>query len=247
MPDQKNREQAGSQTNRGREPAEQSPVNSPPHDKKAKKRRSNSRDKYWPTPQVTRRITLIIEAGLLCVGVVYSFFTFQQWQAMREQIHIAKTQIQTSENDRRAWIVPVYMKLEKALAVDEPPEVTIQAKNSGQTLAYDAQSEGRIFTSLGEAPKKEMMPVSEHEPGRESKIIVAPDGGMITTYGAPFEMNQGMLDEIRSGNVFLYSTGRITYRDAFNKIHHTTFCYWITGKDIDKLNMRACGAGNSAD
>src|SRR5262249_33209425 len=148
------------------------------HRKKTKKRTNSSKGKYWPTPHLTRRITLFTEAGLLIVGVAYSVFAYQQWVVMRKQLKLTKYQIDQTERDRRAWVVPLTATLKKKLAVGEAPIVQITCRNSGQTLAYDVKVRTAISVNEGEAQIEMLKQAPRRDPDSPDKtsLIVPPNG-----------------------------------------------------------------------
>jgi len=78
------------------------------HRKKGKKRTGGTKGNYWPSPLTTRRITLVTEAGLLVVGVAYSFFAYQQWRATTDAVKAARESViqtkQSAHLDQRAWV-----------------------------------------------------------------------------------------------------------------------------------------------
>src|SRR5438093_11377802 len=115
------------------------------HRKKSKKRTSDSKSKYWPSPTLTRRITLCTEAGLLVVGVAYTFFACYQWRAMRAQVAITQAQLQSIRDEQRAWVSPVLTRLANPLAVGQKPTATIECRNTGKSLAFDVQITGQIM------------------------------------------------------------------------------------------------------
>jgi hypothetical protein len=65
---------------------------------------------------------------------------------------------------------------------------------------------------------------------------------LMTSADAPF--SEGDVDKLRSGDYVLYLYGKIDYRDAFSRLHHTTFCQYIM-PDLKTVNH--CDKGNNAD
>jgi hypothetical protein len=225
-------------------------VNDPGEDQKRQKVEKKPRSKPYISNQAFRWITLAVDVLVFAAVAIYSFFAYQQWQAMRDQIRIAEVQLESANQEQRAWLTVVGAKLTKPLVVGQRPSVTLEIQNSGKTLAYDMQIGGGLLIteerlSGKEGPYDDPARYQNHD---FSKGLVAPHAVAGSTRELEIELSKSDFEGLRNGKMFLYNAGIIVYRDTFKVLHKTTYCYWMSGKDdLETLQLHNCGYGNTAD
>ncbi len=217
--------------------------------------------KYRINPYQFRCATLIFDGLLVLVGVVYSFFAYQQWQAMSGQLtemrksneattsaaRSAEASVrqakETAHLDQRAWVA-----LEKVDVVPEAGKglrITATIKNTGKTFAK--HTEGCV------SPEECVKGTNPYFGLEEKRIscggatigLLAPNGefsGILNhSSGSVVEAS---LPAIKSGEVRFFLHGRIDYEDIFGCKHWTTFCGVLNS---DLTSFRSYGTHNEAD
>lgn len=208
------------------------------------------RGKAYITDQAFRWITLTVDVLVFAAVAIYSFFAYQQWQAMREQIRIAQVQLESANQEQRAWLTVIGANLTKPLVVGKRPSVTLEIQNSGKTLAYDVQIAGGILIteerlSGKEGPYDDPARYANHD---FSKGLLAPHAVAGSTHELEIELSQSDFEGLRNDKMFLYTAGTIVYKDTFKIPHKTAYCYCMIGKDdLETLQLHNCGYGNTAD
>lgn len=247
MPDQDDRQKASGESDASRESGEHPPFDSATHDKKTKKRRRNAKAQYWPAPQVARRITLILEAGLFVVGAIYSFFSYQQWKATADAAKAATASVQQAREsahiDQRSWI--------GAVAIDGTPspnsrfKIDVTLKNTGKTFAKNVTVKSAILRSKNwKIPDFDAL-LKPIEP--KGQGILAPDGEFHSVMTTPDNITEQELLDIEVGDVTLYIFGQTTYEDVFFCKHWTHFCFVLAGDREAGWKHNAYQSYNEAD
>lgn len=187
---------------------------------------------------------------LILVGTVLLFATLLlTLQANRAAVRAAKAAEGTVEVTRdiarrqlRAY-VGTELTVLKDLAAGKCPEMRIIIKNFGQTPAYDIASWSEMEIMK---PSEARFVLTKSKPG--GKKVLNPS----STYSNYARKDEPLTDAefeiIQSDTARLYWFGELTYRDAFDELHTTTFRYECGGERLLSLgNMALSNDGNTAD
>lgn len=158
-----------------------------------------------------------------------------------------QSQLDAFQSDTRPWVVVAQAKLEKPLAIGEKPRVQFSFINSGRSPALNVDAVATVI-ALQSITEKELNAGSHGE--IQSKMTLGPNGTGVSTCEANFVIpDSTAIEDVRNGSVTIYAKGEIEYWDTSQPArgHHTKFCWWINGADLDTLNLHACAIGNTAD
>lgn len=223
---------------------------------------------------IPRRQTSFTGWLLVVITATYAFFSYHQWEAVRESNRLTVEAInqaaavaksseastveslrltreglritrETDEVSRRAWLTVKTASLAKPLAKGEAPIVLLEVVNSGKSPAVDVILAGSVFSRA--VPPSQDAPREIAGPD-SSRTAVGPDA-MITipmTASEPIS-EQEQIDAIRHGPWRLYARGVIAYHDALRTPHKTTFCFRLKSDDFDRGVMGACERGNTVE
>src|SRR6266853_920575 len=121
MPDQEKGENQESDPEGTRKSPDNSTSESLADNKKPQRISHKSKKKCRITGYGFRCIGLIVEILVFFAVAVYGFFSYQQWQAMRQQLTL----------NERAWVA--IAGVEGFPEVDKPLKVTVKFTNTGKT------------------------------------------------------------------------------------------------------------------
>jgi hypothetical protein len=155
--------------------------------------------------------------------------------------------METSRRDQRAWLTIDAVNLPKPLAVGENVVVLIQVRNSGKTPAREV---GVLGTVISRSSFSEVNVTDNATQGLNSRLLVGPNTISVVPLDSDEPVrSQVQIDLIMSGPWRLYAKGIIVYRDIFNLDRHTSFCFFLDGKELKRgTNAWAgCAQGNWAD
>ena len=211
---------------------------SPRTDTESEKERSQGDEKssadWW--------LMLFTGALVLVGGVQVGVFGLQS-RRLRQTVEQMKI---TEERQLRAYVqAAISPNSINLITAGQIASLPISIKNSGQTPAYDVELEGRIipydYPLLGNLPD---FPKSTDA----VRVVINPGQELPTTLRAD---NEWTKDEIHlfkcRESIRLYAYGRITYRDAFDKIRHTSFRLMEAEKGVDRVRFTYCYQGNEAE
>jgi hypothetical protein len=179
------------------------------------------RDKRWRHPQV-------IVNGILAIAALITL-AFYAWQ-----LHI---NTKTVELDQRAWVTISSVYLDKLIAIDEAPKISMVLANSGKSPALDVQVSGRCGYGIAPPPFSTGDPVK----GVSTPMVLGPNEKMTVRPRSEVPvLSAEVVEQLRNSSIRLFIKGWISYRDIFNKPHRTAFCFAADAKELDELNMETC-------
>lgn len=156
-----------------------------------------------------------------------------------------ETQRASNERQLRAYV------LVDAASVTKfdtgPTEAHVILKNYGQTPAYDFEA---VFViEMTDFPRKHSYSLDGSAAPSPNVVVLGP--GAIA-HGYPFTkrpLTTGEVADVKNGSGAIYVFGTATYRDAFQKLRHTSFRYFYGGTagTRDGGFMQPAQGGNSAD
>jgi hypothetical protein len=170
--------------------------------------------------------------------------------AAKEAKHAVKQARDSEYLDQRPWVTVIYVQLVEAPAVNQFPQVTIFAVNSGKTPALETEFYAKVFIKTFAWPEDVQL---ESPAWRTSKITVAPGNHppAQSSFKAMDPINEEQLPLLIEGGLDIYISGAIEYKDHWGKVvHHTYFCFRVSGEDLKRtptINMNAHAYGNTAD
>jgi hypothetical protein len=133
----------------------------------------------------------------------------------------------------RAYVYPAVRLKKFSLTV--PCEVTIAAKNAGQTPARDVEIQGVVFIDRLPLPDHYTAPEpKEHPSGRHSKSTLYPGSEIFADLISvdilrPHAVARLTALPIQTG---MFAAGSIHYRDIFGFKRVTTFCWFVESQDM---------------
>jgi hypothetical protein len=175
----------------------------------------------------------------------------KQATAMAESAKAARDNLIASE---RAWVGPRNAKIEGAVEIGKPIDVTVEYANTGhepgQNFVYsiDGFQETEDDDKDGTAMKK-MSAFFEACKNSKSTIVgqvVFPTSGF-SAYNLGVKLNaETITQELVDGKTTLIVQGCFLY-DSFSAYRHTYFCYYYNSKKTKPANLNICNIGDSAD
>jgi hypothetical protein len=148
---------------------------------------------------------------------------------------------ETAERQLRAY---VHISAARALPRGDRIDYYIEAKNYGQTPAYDVRL--RYIIALRDFPPAE--PFSYPDGPLVSSAVLPPDTPMHDAFTPDQVLGPNQKRRFLAGEVAIYVFGIITYVDIFRRRRTTEFRYMCGGNvGLDsKGALRICEEGNSA-
>jgi hypothetical protein len=174
----------------------------------------------WYTPSV------LIQIGLLVVGILYTLFAKRQWEAIKEQARLTE---ETLIADKRAFVFADGLQ-----RIFDPPDTSGVynwrlrpiVRNSGSTPTRDLESHVHCEIRNDPLPSDYTFVYDQADIG---KGMIGPQSA-VTGGVVPSRMPITPQDIIDSqhGRRFIYLWGRIQYFDVFaNTPRHTTHFCWL--------------------
>ena len=180
-----------------------------------------------------RVYTLIFDGLLVVVGAIYSFFAYQQWQAMKKQVTI----------ESRAWVALVEITPISKPQENNPYQIKIRIENSGKSFAKNV----RLVTRLGIIPSGQRADFSNEATTEWNSKGLLPPGTSLTQTMSPYQsknLTREQADAINFGTMAVFISGKVLYYDIFHCEHWSTFCYSLIPSSGD---YEACKEHNEAD
>jgi hypothetical protein len=194
-----------------------------------------------------RWLILAVDFLIFVAAVIYSVFSYRQWQAMNDQLGEMKKMTANARLDQRPWVNVHSAKLSKPLEVGDAPVANFNVTNSGKTPALNGRMFGIILsaepnmgfdTSLDPAKLGADFTHFVIAPGRTNEVT-AP-------YGPANPISkQSDIDDIRNGKKCLFFIGHIFYEDVFGETHSTEFCAKMCSDLFDSRTFILCNEGNT--
>jgi hypothetical protein len=238
-------------------------INNPASSSDGKKK-----EKHWP-----QRIEAVCAVMLVLITGTYTYYTRGQLRLTREAVRQSKADnaaaiaaqqklaqdslIKSQENfdksasdardafrdDQRAWVGPISITAPEVKAGSPIPTIGIVIKNSGKTpaLRFASNITMRVFRK-----NEPFRPIFTSPTGPPSIDVVQPNMGMLLNTGAAkTPLTDTDITAFHNREFFIYFFGKLTYVDAFKRIHHTTFCVFYD--PVTLKEMQSCNAYNTAD
>jgi hypothetical protein len=195
----------------------------------AAEKQANAYKESWDSPSV------LVQVGLLVVGIAYSIFAALQWSAIKEQGFISRQQLEQTE---RAFVFLKEIRVDKI--VDPTRSRVLQFRflpqweNSGTTPTKKLHSHVNWYCQPTTLTKGFwFLPIGDltpHEYVLGPKVIIGS-----VTLDVPIEY----LRNVRYDEAHLYFYGWAIYRDIFSDTpeHRTRFCYKLVvmSGDLDSV------------
>jgi hypothetical protein len=175
----------------------------------------------------------------------------KQASAMADSAKAARDNLIAAE---RAWVGPRNAKIEGAIEVGKPVEVTIEYANTGHEPAQNFFSAVDTFAVTDAEDKNgaSLRKMSEYfEKCKNSRNmivgqVVFPTSGF-STYNLSIKSDPSFItQELLDGEKILVVQGCFLY-ESFNAFRHTYFCYFYNSKRSKTSNLSICAIGDSAD
>lgn len=148
---------------------------------------------------------------------------------------------ETAERNQRAYVMVAKGRV--TLEVGQFPSFKITLKNFGRTPAYDVVHWSNVGFDFFPATEEFDWGVREDRPVRGP---LAP-GAKLHSYpvrSRPLAAHE--LEELQAGDVALYVTGTVTYRDVFGESQVTQYCLFVGGPAGAARDMAPYHDGNHA-
>jgi hypothetical protein len=212
--------------------------------------------KWWNRSRISVFLTLVIA----CTTITYAFFSYQQWQTMRQQLELSE----------RPWVGPFAdATVKRALTRGQSMLAELCVTNTGHSPGLDINISpgfmipGEPPTQFGVLPKW----LNNSNCAQESEMDQSiPQGPNVTVIGRGFltifpnsrlcfdapstipvtgdATSDARVDRVLTGTDTLYLSGCIIYDDTLGKHHWTSFCQ---DYDLKSGTFRICPIHNSTD
>lgn len=211
------------------------------------RRENKSRKQHYITNYRFRWIALGLDFLVFVAVAVYSFFAYQQWQAMSGQLREMRKSTEATHLDQRAWVAAAVTS--SGFEVGKEFVATITVRNTGKTFAKDV----RVFCRSDAIARGETQPdfAKYDDTGvarpENTSALLAPGMELIFTLGdkdGARKLTAEHLALLKSGEHIVWVHGKITYKDVFKCDHWTTFCVKL---NPSTLQFASCEAYDDAD
>lgn len=153
-------------------------------------------------------------ATWLAANLLAGTLLIQAWQlwVIRDQ----------EKRQLRAYVIAGITK-PLTLAPEKPVTAYLLAQNVGQTPVKDLSVRATIFTGALESVYHSL-PSDDRLPVIQARAFFGKDYDLKIT--SLENLKQTVIDQVGK-SVFIVFVGVMTYKDVFDKVHHTQFCrYW---------------------
>ena len=188
-------------------------------------------------------LVVIFTYGLFLATVWLVWATLKLWKAGDEQLrHLSDT----AERQLRAYVFAVVGRVRR-FAVNEPVEIVITMKNTGQTPAYQFHYVMNI--ALSSEPFGAVVHALDFSDPRKATMGPGEISSSFASFDAGFRLSQQQIDLVEAGSAAIWAYGGIRYNDAFGKARSTKFRFIYTGNVVtDPPGIMAHDTeGNEAD
>jgi hypothetical protein len=233
LPNQHNRDEQRAN------PEKPGDVDNSKENQESQKIEKKTRRKAYISSQVFRWITLTVDVLVFAAVAIYSFFAYQQWQAMNGQLVEMKAATKATRDsvllardsariDQRAWLTLDSIHSDPVIPKKgEPLTIHVIFKNAGKTPAKHAIFHTVVLareTSRGDPDFD-----ADEKSDRDQVIhraLIAPGGvwEMTQTIEAD-KFDKSAIKDFQDDVARLFVFGRIIYSDIFGCEHWTTFCH----------------------
>jgi|GEM_PF-3941218 len=191
---------------------------------------------------------IILEIFGVVFLAIYTAYTIKMYcankkaaDAAQSAAKTAKETLDSTREDRRAWVGPVEVILPD-FGRTANDHFGVWIKNSGRTPARKVVT--KISTQFIPSDA-DLTPVYKNVGLTESVSVIQPEMRIaIKSLAYPAVINRPEMKELRSGKKTLYMYGLITYEDVFHHPHWTKFCVYLSP---DLAGFGACNKYNDTD
>ena len=123
---------------------------------------------------------------------------------------------------------------------------TLTVENFGNTPAYDV---GSLISYNGVYKNISVVVGPEcGNPAIKQLVSLFPKGDFKFYFGTPtYTIPKDQFDSVLNGHLIYAYWGTICYRDAFNAVHYTNYCWSWSGKALTSENAEGCPQHNDSD
>lgn len=193
-----------------------------------------------------------MQFAVFLVGAVVAFIYGCQLNEMRKSTNAATKAAKAAEDnvalarenarlDQRAWVSATILTNDNPPKANKALSGSVVIKNSGKTFAR------RVSLAWYIQPVwKENAP--DFEGGakiEQSSALLSPNAEYVAKGYSSVPLTQAESDNIKSGEMLIYTFGKITYTDIFDCPHWTTFCSYL--KPGDWKQYEICLQNNDTD
>jgi hypothetical protein len=177
-----------------------------------------------------RRWNTFLQAALVIIGAVYSFFSFQQWQATSNSANAAvdgvKQARESANIDRRAWVLADGVTTNSKANAGEPIVATLEIKNAGRTPANNFKTFPKIIkTDKGRLKDFMQSGADKTERIPEGAVIVPNTSIFIERTVPATAMKEEDAAAIKNEKRFVFIAGTATYDLVGGGHGESGFCY----------------------
>jgi hypothetical protein len=174
----------------------------------ASEKQADAYKETWYSPSV------LVEIGLLIVGIIYSIFAALQWSAIGRQADIAQRALTVAERP--------YISIGiSTMSVGENFSCSCPVMNEGRGLAFVIDSNW-IFVITGSRDRpSELFYDPQNTVGRIGRATIAPNRHVFLT--ARHDFSEREFDDLKNSRLYLHLFAYVDYRDVINErvLHHT--------------------------
>lgn len=195
---------------------------------------------HRPEDRKAARLALSFQIVLVLTTIVYTFFSYHQWQSMRSELQETRL---TREIENRAYLNVKYPKMNKELTTGEQPIATVVIFNTGNTPAQNVTMttliEGVDASKPEPDPRKIVPPANPRSVG-----VIQREVDISTEVSSSTVLTDELIHRVNQGQLRLYVWGLVKYEDMFGKPHRAGFCA-VLKPGTTTFDM--CSGGNFAD
>lgn len=198
--------------------------------------REKDKPKYERKHPLEYLIFLFVIISALATGAA-AFFTYKQWlvatdveeRQLRAYVHFAPGDLYTSNESDGSWIISI------------SPKIGV----IGQTPAGSVFIPWDVRIVVADKDGRMQVPTDYVTSGR-SRIDVFPGQDRFLTEKS-IRITPDDISSLSNGKKIIFFIGTAAYRDVFDKLRWTNFCYTLTWDQIKNRQPQACELHNDAD
>jgi hypothetical protein len=148
--------------------------------------------------------------------------TVALWWSTRRLVRCAE---ETAQRQLRAYVFAIQGRV-RDFAAGEPVKIVINAKNTGQTPAYEFHHS----MSLAMAPDPPTEPFPELQWEKVYKSAIGPGQTLSNFAEFPnYKLSEGHMARLKARKAAIWAYGELRYNDAFGKPHVSKFKFGFHG------------------
>lgn len=186
---------------------------------------------------------MVIFTGVIAaVTVVYSYFSYGQWQATNKQAQLMSQSIEESKKTRevenRAYLNISEIKFDNTLRSRKPIEAILFIKNTGKTPARKATA---TFVKAWFFFNPKLATDATIPAGNiryiQTHVVVPPDSAFPLRLTI-MPVDDATFAQVLKTNQMLYIWGELAYEDVFGNAWKEPFCF--VSASLDKTEIIGC-------